>query len=239
MVFDPLPVSLDPEMVLVSTRLLVLRGSSHPFPRAEKPAVAYLERQSCEQVFPETCNLFPTLFTLRGCSRLPGPQAQLLVHHAQGRPRRQGGLPSGRYHLPTVYLGRPATLVGSLFLCCCSVAKLYPTVQPRGLQHSQASLPFTITWSLLKFMSIKSVMPANHLILCRPLLLLPSIFPSIRVFSSESAILIRWSLHLSKTSLQFMVLLSLFGCWPDHPPKPWLLTYTVQYGSHEPQVNLS
>ena len=56
----------------------------------------------------------------------------------------------------------------------------------------QASLSFTISWSLLKLMSIESVMPSNHLILCRPLLLLPSIFPSIRVFSNESALRIRW-----------------------------------------------
>ena len=48
----------------------------------------------------------------------------------------------------------------------------------------QASLSFTISWSLLKFMSIESVMPSNHFILCCPLLLLPSIFPSIRVFSN-------------------------------------------------------
>ena len=56
----------------------------------------------------------------------------------------------------------------------------------------QASLSFTISWSLLKLMSIESVIPSNHLILCFPLLLLPSIFPSIRVFSYESALCIRW-----------------------------------------------
>ena len=56
----------------------------------------------------------------------------------------------------------------------------------------QASLSFTISWSLLILMSIKTVMPSNHLILCSPLLLLHSIFPSIRVFSSESALCIRW-----------------------------------------------
>ena len=50
----------------------------------------------------------------------------------------------------------------------------------------------TNSWSLLKFMSIQSVMPSNHLILCRPLLLSPSIFPSIRVFSNESVLHIRW-----------------------------------------------
>ena len=56
----------------------------------------------------------------------------------------------------------------------------------------QASLSITNSRSLLKLMSIKSVMPSNHLILCHPLLLLPSIFPSIRVFSKESALRIRW-----------------------------------------------
>ena len=56
----------------------------------------------------------------------------------------------------------------------------------------QASLSITNSQSLLKLMSIESVMPSNHLILCRPLLFLPSIFPSIRVFSSKSALHIRW-----------------------------------------------
>ena len=56
----------------------------------------------------------------------------------------------------------------------------------------QASPSFTISRSLPKFMSIESVLPSNHLILCCPLLLLPSIFPSIRVFSSESVLHIRW-----------------------------------------------
>ena len=56
----------------------------------------------------------------------------------------------------------------------------------------EAPLSSTISWSLLKFMSVKSVMLSNHLILCRPLLLLPSMFPSIRVFSNELALQIRW-----------------------------------------------
>ena len=59
---------------------------------------------------------------------------------------------------------------------------------PQGLQHPRLSLSFTSSWSLLKLMSIELVMPFNHLILCLPLLFLPSIFPSIRVFSSESAL---------------------------------------------------
>ena len=64
-------------------------------------------------------------------------------------------------------------------------------VTPWAATH-QASLSFTISWSLLKLMSIKSGIPSNHLILRQPFLLLPSIFPSIRVFSNESAVHIRW-----------------------------------------------
>ena len=56
----------------------------------------------------------------------------------------------------------------------------------------QTSLSITNSWSLPTPMSIESVMPSNHIILCHPLLLLPSIFPSIRVFSNESALHIRW-----------------------------------------------
>ena len=61
----------------------------------------------------------------------------------------------------------------------------------------QASLSITNSWSLPKLVSIESVMPFNHLILCRPLLLLPSIFPNIRVFSNESALHIRWTKYWS------------------------------------------
>ena len=61
----------------------------------------------------------------------------------------------------------------------------------------QASLSITNSWNLPKLMSIESVMPSNHLILCHPLLLLPSIFPNIRVFSNESALHIRWPKYWS------------------------------------------
>ena len=64
-------------------------------------------------------------------------------------------------------------------------------------EAGQASLSITNSWSLLKLMSIESVMPSNHLILCCPLLLLPSIFPSIRVFSSESFLPIGWPKYWS------------------------------------------
>ena len=61
----------------------------------------------------------------------------------------------------------------------------------------QATLSFTISWSLLKFMSTESVMPSNHLILCHPLLFLPSVFPSIRVFSNELALHNKWPKYWS------------------------------------------
>ena len=61
----------------------------------------------------------------------------------------------------------------------------------------QASLSITNSWSLLRLMSIESVMPSNHLILCHPLLLPPSIFPNIRVFSNESVLHIRWPKYWS------------------------------------------
>ena len=67
---------------------------------------------------------------------------------------------------------------------------------PRTAAH-QASLSITIPWSLLKLMSIESAMPSNHLILCHPGLLSPSIFPSIRVFSKELVLHIRWSKYCS------------------------------------------
>ena len=75
--------------------------------------------------------------------------------------------------------------------CCCSVTLLSDSATPWTAAH-QASLSFTISWSLLRFMSIELVTLSNHLILCCPLLLLPSIFPRIRVFSNESVLHIRW-----------------------------------------------
>ena len=71
---------------------------------------------------------------------------------------------------------------------CCSVAKSCPTLSTPWTAALQAPLSSTISQSLLKFMSIESVMPSSHLILCCPLLLLHSIFPSTRVFSNEVAL---------------------------------------------------
>ena len=70
-------------------------------------------------------------------------------------------------------------------------------LQPHGLQHARPPNPITNSWSFLKLISIELVMPYNHLILCHPLLLLASIFPSIRVFSSESVLRIRWPKYWS------------------------------------------
>ena len=77
-------------------------------------------------------------------------------------------------------------------LCYCLLPKPCLTFVTPWTEARQAPLSFIISQSLLKFMSIESVMPHNHLILCRPLLLSPSIFPSIRVFSNESALCLMW-----------------------------------------------
>ena len=77
-----------------------------------------------------------------------------------------------------------------------SVAQLYLTLC-NSMDCSQASLSITNSQSLLKLMSIESVISSNHLILCHPLFLLPSIFPSIRVFSNESVLRIRWPKYWS------------------------------------------
>ena len=82
----------------------------------------------------------------------------------------------------------------------------------------QASLSFTISWSLFKLMSVELVMPSNHLVLCRPLFLLPSIFPSIKVFSNELALGIRlpkyWSFSFSiSPSCEYSGLISFRTNW--------------------------
>ena len=77
----------------------------------------------------------------------------------------------------------------------CSIVS--DSLWPYESQHTQASLSITNSRSLLKPMSIKSVMPSNHLILCRPLFLLPPIHPSIRVFSNELTLHMRWPKYWS------------------------------------------
>ena len=77
-----------------------------------------------------------------------------------------------------------------MLLCLLSITP--PLPRTNAVLACQASLAVTDSWSLLKFMSIESVMPSNHLILCLPLLLPPSVFPIIRVFSNESVLCIEW-----------------------------------------------
>ena len=88
-------------------------------------------------------------------------------------------------------LGKPGWSISIFVVVVQSLSLVWPFATP-WTAACQASLSFTISRSLLKLKAIQSVMQPNHLILCHPLLLPPSIFPSIRVFSNESAIHIRW-----------------------------------------------
>ena len=101
-----------------------------------------------------------------------------------------------------IYLFFPPSLPSLMDMClhdwlllfsCLSHVCLFATP---WITTCQASLSFTISQSLLKLMSMESVMPSNRLILCRPLLLLPSVFPSIRVFSNESDLCTTWPKEL-------------------------------------------
>ena len=94
----------------------------------------------------------------------------------------------GGCHFDTKIWPHPTAYRLQCWDCCCSVAKSCPTLCNPWTATCQASLSITIPQSWLKLMFIKSVMPSNHLILCHPLLLLPSIFHSIRVFSSVSVL---------------------------------------------------
>ena len=104
--------------------------------------------------------------------------------------------------------------------CCCSVGKSCLTLYDPSTATRQASLSITNSRSLLKLMCIELVMPSNHLIFCRPLLLLPSVFPSIRVFSNESVLCIRWPKYWSfsfsiSPSNEYSKLISLRTDWLD------------------------
>ena len=105
----------------------------------------------------------------------------------------------------------------------------------------QASLSFTISWSLLKLTSIESMMPSSHLILCHPLLLLPPIPPSIRVFSNESAPHIRWpkyqSLSISPFN-QYSGLISFKIDWFDLLAVQGTLKHLLQYHSSKASILL-
>ena len=116
----------------------------------------------------------------------------------------------------------------------------YNTATPQTAAR-QASLSFRISWSLLKLMSIESVMPSNPLILCRPLLLLPSIFPSISIFSNESALCIRWPKYWSfsfsiRPSNEYSGLISFRIDWFDPFAVQGTLKSLLQHHSSEASV---
>ena len=105
----------------------------------------------------------------------------------------------------------------SVHPCCLLIKIIFALLQFSRVQlfatpwtsACQASLSIANSWSLPKLMSIESVMSSNHLVLCRPLLLLPSIFPIIRVFSNESAFCIRWPKYWSSALLSLVIFIYL------------------------------
>ena len=104
----------------------------------------------------------------------------------------------------------------------------------------QASLSVTNSWSLPKLISIESVMPSNHLIFCCPLLLLPLIFPSIRILSNDSALLIRWpkywSFSFSISPNEHPGLISFRMDWLDHLAVQGTLKSLLQHHSSKASI---
>ena len=128
----------------------------------------------------------------------------------------------------------PPSLHFSHFYSFSLVAQLCLTLQP---QRRQASLSISNSWSLVKFMSIQSVISSNHLILCRPLLLLPSIFPSIRVFPNESVLHIRWSFSFSiSSSNEYSGLISFRIDWFDLLAAQGTLKCLLQHQSSKASI---
>ena len=124
---------------------------------------------------------------------------------------------------------------------CCSVESCVRLFETPWTEARQASLSFTSSWSLLKLMSIESVMPFNHLILCHPFLLLPSIFPSIRVFSNESVLRIRWPEYWSfsfsiSPSSEYSGLISFRMDWVDLLAVQGTLKSLLQYHSSKASI---
>ena len=113
-------------------------------------------------------------------------------------------------------------------------------VTPWTAEH-QASQSITNSWSLFKLMSIESMMPSNHLILCHPLLLLPSIFPSIRAFSNERALHIRWPKYWS-FSFSIVLLMNIHNWFPIgltgwiSLQSKWLLKSLLQHHSSKVSI---
>ena len=130
-----------------------------------------------------------------------------------------------------------------IYICISSVqslSRVWLFATP-WIAARQASLSITNSWSLPKLMSIESVMPSSHLILCRPLLLLPSISPSIRVFSKELVLCIRWPKYWSfifsiSPSNEHPGLISLRIDWLDIPAVQGPLKSLVQHHSSKASI---
>ena len=125
--------------------------------------------------------------------------------------------------------------------CCCSVTQLRPTLWPRGLQDARPPCPSPSSQSLPKFMTTASVMPSSHLTLRLPLLLLPSISPSIRDLASGLALCIRWPKEWSfsfciSPSNEYSGLISLKIDWLDLPAAQGILRSLLQHHSLKASV---
>ena len=121
-----------------------------------------------------------------------------------------------------------------------SLSRVWLFVTPWTAAH-QASLSIINSWSILKLMFIESMMPSNHLILCRPLLLLPSIFPRIRIFSNESVLHIRWPKYWSfsfsiSPSNEYSGLISFRMKWLDLLAVQWCLKSLLQHHSSKASI---
>ena len=126
--------------------------------------------------------------------------------------------------------------------CCCSVTYCVQHFATPWTAAHLASLSFTVSQSLLKLKSIESVMPANHLTLCRPLLLLSSIFPSIVVFFHELTLRIRWPKYWSisfsiSPSNEYSGLISFsIDYWFDFLVVQWTLKNLLQYHNSKASI---
>ena len=136
--------------------------------------------------------------------------------------------------------------IRAVYCHCASVSSVQPFSHVRlfvtpWTAALQAPLSITNTQSLLKLMSIESVMPSNHLILCHSLLLLPSIFPSIRVFSNKSVLHIRWPKYWSfsfsiSPSNEYSGLISFRRDWLDIPAVQETLKSLLQHHSSKASI---
>ena len=126
----------------------------------------------------------------------------------------------------------------SLQFSCSVVSNI---LQPHGLQHVRPPWPSPYSRSLFKLIPTESVIPSNHLIFCHPLLLSPSIFPSIRIFSNESALCIRWPNYWSfsfsiSPSNEYSGLISFRMVWLDLPAVQGTLKNLLQHHSSKASI---